>query len=871
MRMATRLRSPATLAASALWLLLGTACADPEGAPAADAGAGDHGADAARLDTAADALGADLPAPDLEPAARAFVIDTPGDLLSGTKAEGRVGDVRMDNARVAFVVEGVRRADGYRHWGGQVADAALGDPATGTWGPDFFGEMVPTWNLDILEPTAVEVVSPGGPGAAAIVRVTGSSGVFPFTADNKLVPDIGIDPVELDIVREYTLEPEARHLRITTSLMHVGEAPVDIDFTMTYANHGDGVFPWIPGVGFDPASGVAMPYAGVSDGRLSYALMAADDDIQLLYDYNSISFLVQDPLPLAPGEERTLISYLVVSDQGPAGLDAAHHALIDDEAPLATLSGTLPPGPAPRWVVAFEGDAPATLTPVDAEGAWSLRLPRGAYTVRAFAPDHAPGASSAVDLAPSDDESLALEAPRAGTLLVETFDDTGAQLAARVTLYALDVPERPPSAVVPGGIDWPSKDVYSLVQVARGPTSVTLPPGRYRAVASRGFSFELAEAEVEIAADETRDLSLTLIRAVDTSGWYAADFHLHGERSWDSHTPYATRAAEAAAEGLSLAMMTEHTYVATLADVSEAGGVASLPGQEVTHLSYGHFNAFPMPWDPDALNDGAVYPLDKAPPALFAAIRAAAGDDVLIQINHPRNPVVGGYFGFVGLDPETLEVDKPEAWSTNFDAVEVFNGDCERDWNRQSLRDWIGLTNHGHTVALSSGSDSHSPAEPPGFPRNWIAADPAGIGADPAPLLDAVRARRIVVSCGPFVRFAGADGTPIGGRITAGRAPVELDIQVSAPSWITVDEIRLLEAGEVVQTLSPAPDAADPAVRLDTRVQVSPTADTWYAVEVVGSGSLEPVSWRGGPYALTNPIEVDAEGDGTWTPPGQAR
>ena len=36
---------------------------------------------------------------------------------------------------------------------------------------------------------------------------------------------------------------------------------------------------------------------------------------------------------------------------------------------------------------------------------------------------------------------------------------------------------------------------------------------------------------------------------------------------------------------------------------------------------------------------------------------------------------------------------------------------------------------------------------------------------------------------------------------------------------------------------------------------------------MAGSGSLSPVEMGDGPYALTNPIEVDADGDGAWTPP----
>ncbi len=57
-------------------------------------------------------------------------------------------------------------------------------------------------------------------------------------------------------------------------------------------------------------------------------------------------------------------------------------------------------------------------------------------------------------------------------------------------------------------------------------------------------------------------------------------------------------------------------------------------------------------------------------------------------------------------------------------------------------------------------------------------------------------------------------------------------------------------------------------MRLDTVFTVSPAADAWYAVEVIGHGDMRPVTRAGPPYALTNPIEVDADRDGVWTPPG---
>jgi hypothetical protein len=91
-------------------------------------------------------------------------------------------------------------------------------------------------------------------------------------------------------------------------------------------------------------------------------------------------------------------------------------------------------------------------------------------------------------------------------------------------------------------------------------------------------------------------------------------------------------------------------------------------------------------------------------------------------------------------------------------------------------------------------------------------------------------------------------------------------VQVQAPGWIALDELRLHRNGEVIDVI-PIEEAAS-GIRLETLLSDQPTADAWYMVEVIGSGSLLPIHKNGPPYAATNPIEVDVDGDGEWTPPG---
>ncbi len=76
-------------------------------------------------------------------AVRAGVIREASELLAGPKADGRVGDIKLYNSHVAFVVEGVRAVGGYRQAGGQVVDAEPLDGPDGGRG-ELFGELIPT-------------------------------------------------------------------------------------------------------------------------------------------------------------------------------------------------------------------------------------------------------------------------------------------------------------------------------------------------------------------------------------------------------------------------------------------------------------------------------------------------------------------------------------------------------------------------------------------------------------------------------------------------------------------------------------------------------------------------------------------------------
>lgn len=834
---------------------------------AADGGSGGAGGQAAGGAGGGGPLDLTVPAGAGE--VRGGLVTDPAALIGGPKADGRVGDAKLYNRHAAFVIEGLRETSGYRHHGGNVVDATYVDEA-GVMGPDRFGELFFAFDLHVFAPETFEVISDGRDGEAH-VRVVGHT--VPFEWADDFVRDL-IDPPAPSFWLQYDwrLGPDDRALRLTVTLRNDVEREQKIEYPLLLANLGDGAAGYATGKGLGGLLGAGdVPYLGAVGADLSYAFYTPGGTLSVLFDYSAVVLLQLQPFTVATGRVQVLEYRLLVVNGSASAIDeqlaGAGTGTIAGrvERPASATTG-------PIWASIRRDGEIATLAAIGDDGAFTATLPPGSYELQAFTSGHAFDDPVAVEVTAGGRASTTLTIPAAGRATVRLHDEAGALLPGRVTFVregATKTAWPPEDAALFAA--WNS-EIGQIAYATEGETTVTLPAGAYRAIASRGLTYELHEQAVTIAADQEATLDFTLVRAIDTSGWLSADFHLHAERSPDSDVTFATRVKQAVTEALDLPILTEHMMVSGLGETATTlgldGRMIGIVGQEVTTFAFGHFNAFPLVYDPSRPNFGGVFEHGRTPAELFAAVRAQSPGDELIQVNHPRGAAAGAYFSFAELDARTGVPGKPERWVEDFDAVEVFNGDCEPG---EAYADWIGLTNAGKKKALSSGSDSHVEKKPTGVPRNWIRIDEAALRADAQALVAAVRARRMFVSCGAFVSFETEGGVGLGEL-----APVDAQgqatfrVAVHAPTWMRVTSARLLENGVPIETWE-LPAEVGGAERLSTTVRVRPAADAWYALEVQGEGNLFPVSTSGPPYALTNPIELDADGDGVFTPPGAAQ
>jgi hypothetical protein len=427
---------------------------------------------------------------------------------------------------------------------------------------------------------------------------------------------------------------------------------------------------------------------------------------------------------------------------------------------------------------------------------------------------------------------------------------------------------------------------------AEDPAWVVVPPGRYRVLATRGPEFSVTEANFVVGAGETVTLDIEPPRReFETPGWISSDFHVHASPSLDTGLPLRTRVASYIAEGAEVLISSDHDMVTDygplIAELGLEEELVGMVGVEVTSEvktqlaphTIGHANAFPVPLQPTAYRRGAVPNEGRRWREIIADLRGLAGERV-IQLNHPRHP--GGvmhprdlftHLAYVGkpFDPtrplseppnHVLIERDPETGlrDIDFDAMELLNGE-QMDAYSEVRDDWFSLLRQGVVLAGTANSDSHTLQSPVAAPRNYVRVSLDSLRAlDADEFVRSIRAQHTFGTTGPLVDVELGGAGP-GDRFSGSRGTIR--IRVRAARWVPVSEARVFVNG--VRTYSGSVSSGGVVA-----VPQEFSRDSFVTVEVDGSpDDLYAAVLPGfAPFAFTNPIFVDADGDGAWAPPG---
>ena len=807
--------------------------------------------------------------------ARAGQITDAAALFSGISAEGRIGDWKIYNNRVQFIVQGDRPGDYYVDYPGVVVDADVVRDAEEV-GQEFIDEWTSVVGLGrLLKPDTITVLSDGLDGGAAVLEVRGKEAPFELITgaaeSPELIPNLG-----MEMVTTYTLRPDSQFLEVNTRVTSPSqEVTITVGDVLLASTDVSSL--WEPTVGFNAPNDGPRRFtaytANDTDGAL--AIVAASNQqlgtgpLSLLAELTDLAAMTSDSLTLGQGQSTEYLRYYAVGrDIGEitdelleldgVATERFEQVIMSDEGPVAGA----------RVTILLDG-VPWTQTLSNASGKISVNVPtdstvsmavdgRGQGVVRDlpsgagyFSPYADPALKQKVLESMASGSALRGLAKGYGTSSGEPLTPPGVlsirsedDLPFELRLTPLDAVPSLDRALYPARYSG-----EGIITWARdGTLEVQIEPGRYELVAHRGIRFEREIKEVTVTSGERNEINVALPQAYAHEGYLLGDPHSHSAPSNDASIPMADRLMVASGVGIQLHFGTDHDHVADYKPIVSALGLSpvlhSVVADEVSPPARGHLNLYPLTQS-ELANGGAwlwwANPVSTTEEQM-QQIADHSPDDYRTQLNHPLS---GGLGSSAGWEPGVI--NKGTYWSERFELIEVLNAGRYEKY----LPFYYDLVGRGFMVAPTGVSDSHSHTGG----AVGLSATFWGVGTDDVQacsddvLRAAIDARNTIVTRGPYLDMSVAPGTML-------TSASEVQVTAKSPSWMQVDRLILVRNGVAAETV----DGTTATFALDA------AEDSYYVVIAEGDTPMGGPWGTQTPWAMSAPIWVDVAGDG-WTPP----
>jgi len=744
-----------------------------------------------------------------------------------------------------------------------------------------------------------------------------------------------LDPTQIDDLLGQTV-PGIGDLRLSVPMGQLplmgGEqdlfAPGAAGFNIKYAIEDSykvaAGFPGFPGL---PVDFLASRGRGVSYGLTvprspdnyvnAYAASYPQQEItpySILLPFNyagvTAAYMYRPPAVLQPSEQFSFTSYFVIGRGDVASVADAIYELRGE--PTGTFGGrvvdeqTGAPVAGASVMVLDAGGRPVNQIETDGGGAFLAKLPPGSYSYTVMSTDRLSTPPAPFEVAAGEQTGVHVQMDAPATLVVSAIDELGRRAPAKFNLVGrfdpADVGRDPRTFLYslplgeskrPTAFDGTNRFLERAWWTKDGRLQVQVRPGTYDLVVSRGPEYELVTRQVTLRPGAFATEQVALTRAFPSDGWVAGDFHLHAQPSTDSGTSIPDRVISCAAEGLEVAISTDHNYITDYAPAIAASGLdpwlLGIPGMELTTFEMGHFNAYPLRVDPGSTRGGEFVWAKQPPQRLFEQLRNLFVDRAtgIIQANHPRQSVIG-YFSQFFIDANTAEPYTPtgilgvfapygdefneQNFSLDFEAIELLTGNRYEDVHSFVAPDplppglfpdpqpipghvvidengrpkypgvvdtWFTMLDRGHRATGMGVSDSHGVfADEPGYARTMLFV---GKGKDKPgaftrdDVIAAVRQHRTITTNGPLLEMTAGDAM-IGDTVTA--RSVDLRIHVRAPSWAKVNRL-VVHSNSLVIAERAIPEAQ--GTDYEVTLTVAPPQDAWVVAEVYGQDNMFPV------------------------------
>ena len=706
-----------------------------------------------------------------------------------------------------------------------------------------------------------------------------------------------------------------------------GVAGFNVQYAIEDSYRIAGGFPGFPGlvVDFLASRGEGVSYGlTIPDAPWNYANAYAPSypmqelsphAMVLPFTYAGVAavFMARPPDILGAQESFSFKSYFVVGDGDVASVADTIYELRGT--PTGSFGGrvidaqTSAPVADANVMILDGQNRPVNHAKTDADGAFLASLPAGTYNYRVLKDDRLTTEGRTFTIAVGQKTGVQIEMKPPATLVVSAIDEVGRHAPARVQLIgtfdSANIGKDPREHLYsfqlgehrrPTSFDNRAKFIEGAWWTKDGRVQAQVRPGTYELVVTRGPEYEITRQQVTLREGAFTEANVVLERAFSTPGWVGADTHLHAQPSTDSGLPIEDRVISCAAEGLDVAVATDHNYITDYAPAIAASGLDAwllgIPGVELTTFEMGHFNGYPLRIDPGSTRGGEFTWTNQPPQKLFDQLRALAVDPAtgIVQVNHPRQQVLG-YFAQFFIDPATAAPVTPsgilgvfapygdefqaDKMSYDFDAVELLTGLRTEEIHHYrapnplppgpfpdpqpvpgeivldeaghpkfpgTVETWFALLDRGHTATGMGSSDTHHLlGDEPGYARTLLYVGegkdtPGGFSRED--VIGAIHAHRAITTNAPFVEMT-TQGGMIGDTVRASGS-VEVRVRVRAPSWAPVDRLIVYTNGGAIVA-----DRAIPAAQgtdYETTVTLALPRDSWVVAEATGTANMFPVS-----------------------------
>ncbi|HTY42979.1 MAG TPA: CehA/McbA family metallohydrolase [Thermoanaerobaculia bacterium] len=450
-----------------------------------------------------------------------------------------------------------------------------------------------------------------------------------------------------------------------------------------------------------------------------------------------------------------------------------------------------------------------------------------------------------------------------GTLRLTVADAAGAPVAARLSVTGADGRGWAPDDAwrhADDGFDRKVRPFELTYFHARGSATLTLPPGEYTVLATRGLEYAAVTRQVTVAPGAAASASLPLERLADlpARGWWSGDLHVHMNYGGAYRADPARLRFQAEAEDLHVVEDLVVNKEQRIPDVALfAGGLD--PVSTATTLVK-HDQEYHTSWWGHSGHLGLKQFLILPDYAGYAATAAASlfpDNSTIIDLAHAQGAISGYVHPFDPPLPDPSSPDMP----TSALPVDVALGKADYievvgfSDHRTTAEVWYRLLNAGLRLPTGSGTDAMtnfaSLRGPVGMNRVFARS---GERLDYAAFLAAIKAGRTFATNGPLLSFT-LDGREVGDEIAAAGGGGALTARVRMDSFVPVDALEIVGNGRVVATVPLSPDRR----HADAAVPVPVAKSGWYVLRASAAEGREPVLDIY-PYATTSPIYVTVGG-----------